>query len=114
MFPPGEWRAAWHVVSHESAHQYDPGIKNFEGSDAWGLWQNRVRYWDDRVRRFFGDVEMNILDGWHSTLVAAHLAGTAGWHHFDTCHESDRAELQAFGEAYPFPSAIWCGAGRWL
>ena len=52
-FPQEQWKAAWHVVSHESAHTYDPQVKNYEGSDAWGLWQNRERFWDERVRLFF-------------------------------------------------------------
>ena len=116
-FPESEWAAAWHVVSHESAHTYDPAVRNYEGSDAWGLWQNRERFWDERVRLFFPEFEMNIFDGWHSTLIASRVAGAGqgyvawgfwGWHHFDTCAESNRYDKR------PFRFEIECGPGRWL
>ena len=140
-FPPDEWAAAWHVVSGETgpAYDYDPLVCNGgarrgdagcpltpskHGGKAVGLWQHRYNFWAAGPKRAmktaaalgYPDAALDIWDGWHSTLVAAWLAGTHGWAHFDTCRESDRAEASDpnIGRPIPNPRAIWCGPGRWL
>lgn len=129
-FPPEHRAAAVHIVRYESQFRTDICYGFRKKGDPYcekdkaavGLWQHRRRFWDDRSGRaaeWYGitDGELDIWDGWHSTLVARWLLETdgrgrtnwTGWGHFDACRESDRREVQAFGRAYVFPAAIWCG-----
>lgn len=103
VFEPGDWATALEVARWESAHRFDPGINNFEGSDASGLFQHRARYWESRetkARNWLADQHQIVFDqpleiynGWHSTIVTAWLVydTPGGWSHFHSCQSGQRA-----------------------
>ena len=132
-FPSSEVSVAVRVAAAESGNSWHPWVENFgqfrdETGERWtperaryvavedrrgwkvyGLFQHRWEYWEERTfaaGRFHGwaGTDMDPFDGWHNTLVAAWLAGTEGWFHWDVCAESAPSVTEKFR----------CGHGRWL
>ena len=128
-FPVGEVETALRVAGAESFYltdvcfggrpnrpdyrrwPADPFCDPKKGSGVSGLFQHRNRNWAERsgnTLRWLGAGEVAVLDrwnGWHNTLVAAWLAGTHGWGHWDVCKESPPSS---------YARKFRCGSGRWL
>ena len=132
-FPEREWDTAKQVMAREGGHHYHPWIENYRqfrretghrwtperaryvpaeerrGWKVYGLFQHRRDYWPERAaataqHHGWEDANLDPFDGWHNTLVAAWLAGTQGWWHWDVCAESAPSATTKFR----------CGPGRWL
>lgn len=127
-FPPNEVPVAIRVAAVESGNTWHPWVENFSqfrketgqrwtperaryvergkrrGWKVYGLFQHRWKYWEERTERAYPGEELDPFDGWHNVLMAAWLAGTEGWFHWDACAESAPSVTKKFR----------CGRGRWL
>ena len=99
-FAPEDWHSALEVARWESGHDFSVTVVNplhcapasVGHAHATGLFQHCDIYWTERTTAAYPDHELDILNGWHSTLMAAYVVYEmrGGWIHFHSCASSAR------------------------